>query len=58
MLEKLSRSQFDKKNISIKGVGSKAAKNHYFVIVGQENSFFQKLLDSCTLERDLDPKSI
>ena len=33
-------------------VGSKRAKNHYFGIFGQENLFFQKLLDSCASERD------
>ena len=42
--------------MAVKRQKAKTAKNQYFDIFGLENSFFEKLLDSCTSERDLDPK--
>ena len=41
--------------MAVKRQKAKTEKNQYFDIFGLENSFFEKLLDSCTSERDLDP---
>jgi hypothetical protein len=45
--------------LAVKRQKTKAAKNHYFGIFGLENSFFSnKILNSCSSERNFDPKSI